>query len=164
MRLKQFIDVKLEEWVLMLTLTVIVLLVFLQVLSRYVFNNSIGWSSELSRYLLIWITWVSASYVIRTGEHIRVTTIINMFKPSVQKVIEVFVIICWAIFALVMAIEGTKVVLNIKLMNQTTSTLGLPMWIVYLAIPVGGSLMIIRLIQQIYFIYRKPNIESGDGL
>lgn len=163
MKWKEFIDLKLEEWALMLMIIFMVLLVFLQVLSRYVFNVSIGWSSELSRYCLIWITWISASYVIRIQEHIRIMTLVDYFNEKVQKAIEVFVVLCWFIFALVMAVIGTDVFMGIKQMGQKTSTLQWPMWVIYIIIPITGCLMMIRLIQQLYFIFKKP-IEGSDSV
>lgn len=152
LKLKQWLDVKLEEWLLILSFIFIILLVFLQVVSRYVFNVPVGWSSELSRYLLIWITWISASYAIRKQEHIRITLLVDRFSRRAKKITELFVIIVWSAFAFVMAFVGTEVVLSLQMMGQKTSTLGIPMWVVYLIIPIGGVLMIIRLIQQVYFV------------
>lgn len=164
MKWKELIDVKLEEWALIISTVVIVLLVFLQVLARYIFDISIGWSSELSRYLLIWITWVSASYAIRMREHIRITTVVNLFPAALKKIVEVFVVIVWFAFALAMAIEGTKVVMAIQMMNQTSSILGWPMWVVYLILPIGGVLMMIRLIQQLYFIFSGKITDGGESV
>lgn len=160
---KKFIDIKLEEWLLIIATIFITLLVFAQVLSRYIFNVSVGWSAELSRYLLIWITWVSASYTIRKRDHIRISMIVELFSSSVQKVVEVIVILLWSVFAIVMAVVGTEVVMNLQLMGQQTSTLNLPMWVVYLIIPIGGVLMIMRLIQQLYFVFKKTPETTGDN-
>lgn len=152
LKLKQLLDVKLEEWLLIISFIFLILLVFLQVISRYIFNVPVGWSAELSRYLLNWITWISASYAIRQQEHIRITLLVDRFSKKGKKITELFVIIVWSMFAFVMASVGTEVVMSLQMMGQKTSTLGIPMWVVYLIIPIGGILMIIRLIQQVYFI------------
>lgn len=162
MQWKKIFDYKLEEWVLLVSLIFIILLVFLQVLSRYIFNFSVGWTAELARYLLIWITWISTSYAIRHREHIRVDTLVKSFPLPVQKIIEVIVILLWSIFALVMAMVGTEIVMDIQMVNQKTSTLNLPMWVVYLIIPIGGFLMLIRLIQQLYFIFSHQTFNSKE--
>lgn len=159
--LKKWLDVKLEEWLLVASFILIILLVFIQVASRYVFNVPVGWSAELSRYLLIWITWISASYAIRKREHIRITLLVDRFSLKAKKVTELFVILVWSLFAFVMAFVGTEVVLALKMTGQTTSTLGVPMWVVYLIIPIGGFLMITRLIQQVYFVITdKLDLEN----
>ncbi|PID02497.1 C4-dicarboxylate ABC transporter permease [Sporosarcina sp. P2] len=163
MRWKELIDIKMEEWLLIISTLFIVVLVFLQVLARYVFNISVGWSAELARYLLIWITWISMSYTIRKNDHIKITFLVDRLPVNVQKIVQVIVILLWSVFAFVMAIVGTQVVQTIKLMGQKTSTLGLPMWVVYLIIPIGGVLMLIRLVQRLYFIFKPEKIVvSGD--
>ncbi|PID21756.1 C4-dicarboxylate ABC transporter permease [Sporosarcina sp. P3] len=163
MKWKELIDIKMEEWLLIISTLFIVALVFLQVLSRYVFNISVGWSAELARYLLIWITWISMSYTIRKNDHIKITLLVDRLPVNVQKVVQVLVVLLWSVFAFVMAIVGTQVVQTLKLMGQKTSTLGLPMWVVYLIIPIGGVLMLIRLVQRLYFIFKPEKIVvSGD--
>lgn len=163
MNWKEWIDIKIEEWILIIATIFIILLVFIQVLARFVFNISVGWSAELSRYLLIWITWISMSYTIRKSDHIRITLIVERLPQKVQKVIEVIVILVWSAFAFIMAYVGTEVVQTMKLMGQKTSTLGISMWVVYLIIPIGGVLMLIRLVQQLYFVFRpEKNAISGD--
>lgn len=164
MNWKELIDIKLEEWLLIVSTIFIIILVFIQVLARFVFNISVGWSAELSRYLLIWITWISMSYTIRRNDHIRITLVVDRLPQKIRKTIEVIVILLWASFAYVMAYVGTEVVQTIKLMGQKTSTLGISMWIVYLIIPIGGILMLIRLIQQLYFVFKpEKNAISKEG-
>lgn len=162
MNWKEWIDIKIEEWLLIIATIFIVVLVFIQVLARFVFNVSVGWSAELSRYLLIWITWISMSYTIRKNDHIRIMLVVDRLPVQFRKIIEVIVIVVWAAFALVMAYVGTEVVQTMKLMGQKTSTLGISMWVVYLIIPLGGILMLIRLAQQLYFVF-KPEKNAIHG-
>lgn len=161
MTIKKILDTEIERLLLMFIFISIVGLVFLQVLSRFVFNVSVGWSAELSRYLLIWLTWLSASYAIRKNEHIRITILIDKLPKIVRKWVEFIVLIIWSFFTIVMAIVGADVVSKIKLTGQQTTTLGLSMWIVYLIIPLAGLLMLIRIIQQLYFLF-KPEIINSD--
>lgn len=156
MNWKRFLDEQLEEWVLIISFIALILLVFIQVLSRYVINFSFGWTEELSRYLLIWITWISASYAIRKQEHIRIDVVKKMLPASMQKGLEVIVVLLWSIFAAVLTVQGTKIVMTIKKTGQISASLEWPMWVMYLILPIGGLLMGIRLIQQLYFILTKP--------
>ncbi|MBY7144519.1 TRAP transporter small permease [Virgibacillus sp. NKC19-3] len=158
MKLKKLIDVEIEKWLLIISFIFLILLVLVQVLARYIFSVPVGWNAELSRYLLIWITWISASYAIRMREHIRITLLVDRFSPKGKKITELFVIFVWSAFAFAMAFVGTEVVLSTQMLGQQTSSLGIPMWIVYIIIPLSGVLMIIRLVQQVYFII-KDKVE-----
>ncbi|UGB32227.1 TRAP transporter small permease [Metabacillus sp. B2-18] len=160
MNIKKLINEKIEEWLLVAAFLFMVTLVFVQVIFRYVINDSLGWSEELSRYILIWIAWISASYAVRKNEHIRIEFIKNLFKGIGKKVIEMLVLILWFLMALFLAIEGTQLAMQIKITNQVSPSMGVPMWMLYLATPVGGTLMCIRLIQQAFLIFKteqKPN-------
>jgi len=153
--MKQLLDRKLEEWFLVAGFFSLILLVFTQFLSRYVFNYSLSWPQELSRYLLIWLAWISVSFTIREQQHIRVETFKNALPKKFQKVIEVIVCILWGFFAIFLAIVGTQFVWNIYSSGQGSPMIGIPMWIVYLILPIAGFLIVARLVQQFVFIMKK---------
>ena len=64
---------RLEENVLILSLVFTVALIFLQVIMRKVFQNSITWSEELARYIFIWQIWLGTSIGFRDGKHISIS-------------------------------------------------------------------------------------------
>lgn len=156
MKIKTTLNEKLEEYILVVSLIVLVTLVVMQVFFRFVINFSIGWSEELARYLLIWIAWIAASYAVQKNAHIRVEMLKDLFKNKTKQIIELIVLLISFGFAVFLAVEGTKFVLTIRTTQQVSPSLGVDMWIVYLAVPIGGTLMGIRLIQQIIYIFRKP--------
>ena len=80
-----------EEFLLIYSLMVSVALVFLQVVMRRVFNNSLYWSEELARYLYVWQTWLGVSYAARNGTHLRITILKDRLPAGMQKILELFV-------------------------------------------------------------------------
>ncbi|WP_428912101.1 TRAP transporter small permease [Niallia sp. Krafla_26] len=158
---KKIRDAKIEEWILVASLLLIVTLVFLQVISRYVISYSFGWSEELSRYILIWIAWIGAAYTVRTQKHIRVELVKNIVNETGKKVIELITLLIWFLFALFLVLNGTELISNLFATGQTSPSNEIPMWIVYLAVPIGGSLMALRLIQQAIYIF-KPNADERE--
>jgi len=158
--LKKLLDEKLEEWFLAATMIVMVLLIFVQVITRYIFENSLTWSEELARYVHVWQIWIGASLAVRKREHIRVEAFKKLFNAKGQKVIELIAILSWFGLAVFLAIAGTDLVNTIFTRGQNSPAMQMPMWVVYSAIPLGGLLMAIRLIQQIYFLF-KPEKEKA---
>lgn len=153
MNFLKFLDEKLEEWILIISFMFLVGLVFTQVFFRYVISHSLGWSEELSRYILVWIAWISACYIIRSGKHIRIETVKNKLPKSAQIWVEALVLALWSVFALFLAIEGWQLVMGVQTTGQVSPSLGVPMWLVYMALPIGGILMLIRIIQQFYWLF-----------
>ncbi|MGM8366416.1 TRAP transporter small permease [Virgibacillus sp. W0181] len=155
MKLKTILNEKLEEWILVVSLAFIVLLVIAQVVSRYVITFPMGWSVELARYILIWIAWISASYAVQQNTHIRVEILKDKLSKGPKKVLELIILVMWFAFALFLAIAGTQFTMSIGKTTQYSPSLEVPMWIVYLGVPIAGFLMSIRLFQQAMVIIRK---------
>jgi len=161
MNMKLLFDKRLEESVLVMTMAVMVLIMFVQSTSRYVTGNSFSWGSELAQYLHIWQIWIGASLAVRMQAHVRVDVFINLLPLKMRRYLNLLGLLCWFFFAGFLAYEGSKYVMEVLATGQTSPSLHVPMWIPYLAIPIGGSLMIIRLIQQLYFIFTNKESQSG---
>lgn len=69
------------DMLLAFIILLIVLIMSVQVLFRYVFNNSISWSEEVVRYLFVWMTFLGAAVCFRDRMHIRV----DYFKDVLPK-------------------------------------------------------------------------------
>lgn len=159
--MKELFNRKIEEWILVAGFFSLVILVFSQFMTRYMINYSINWLQESSRYLLIWLTWISVSYTIRERKHIRVETLKNMLPEKGQFIVEIIVLLLWSIFALFLALVGVQFVLDVQSSGQGSPMIGIPMWIVYIILPLAGGLMILRLIQQFIFIFRKETEKEN---
>ena len=136
----------LEEYFLFVILTAMVAIIFIQVVMRYVFNNSLSWSEELARYMYVWVTWVGVSYSVRNGSHLRITMLRDRLPLKGRQGLEILVTIVWIAFGLFVMYMGIEAVTMIATYGQRSSALRIPMQFCYLSIPVGMGLMILRLI------------------
>lgn len=162
MKVIRFIDEKLEEYFLMSTLTVTVALIFLQVIMRYVFKNSLSWSEELARYIFLWQAWVSTSYAVKKSKHIRVEIINKYFSKEGRKALELFVLATWAAFSFFFSYKSYNLTISIFKLKQLSPAIGIPMGYVYASVPVGCLLMGIRLLQEIYSIIKGDKDDYFD--
>jgi len=152
----------LEEYFLVPSLMLSVALVFIQVIMRYVFKNSLSWSEELSRYLYVWQTWIGVSYSARNGSHLRITMLRDRLPKNGQMILELFVNLVWIAFGIFIIVQGMRAISVISAYGQTSSALQIPMQICYYSIPVGMFLMCIRLVERNvknFFLPRKT--EGG---
>lgn len=86
----------------------IVLCIFCQVVSRYVFDRPIVWVEELSTYCFIWAVYMGAAYAMIKGRHIRVTTLVDGFSPTIQKILSLFTYVCLMFFLVVLIKNGLQ--------------------------------------------------------
>lgn len=152
-----------EESALVLTLVAMVVLIFVQVVGRYVFGSAPSWTEELARYIHIFQVWIGASYAVKSREHIRVGAFIERFQGLPRKILETVGIIIWFCLALFLAFYGTELVLTSFQNGQVTPALQLPMWIPFIAVPLGSAGMAIRLIVQISKVWRG-DYEHGKEM
>ena len=52
-----------------------------QVFGRYVLGRSPAWAEELARYLMVWLTFLGAAAVLRSGSHLTVTALVDHLGP-----------------------------------------------------------------------------------
>ena len=80
-----------EETILVYSYLLVVPLLFVQVVSRYVFNHSLSWSEELARYIFIWQVWLGSSYCVKENRHIRIDIFTEHLSPQVRKIYEIVI-------------------------------------------------------------------------
>ena len=145
--MKKFYD-HLEENLLFFALAFSVFLIFLQVVMRYVFGQSLSWSEELARYLFIWYTWIGTSLAVRKKRHIRIEILADFLKGKAKLRLEMVVLLIWALFSAFLAFKGFEIGRFLLSSNQTSPALEIPMVFAYAAIPVGCILMFLRLVGE----------------
>lgn len=132
---------------ILLALTIVV--ATLAVVMRYVFNDSLTWSEELCRFSFVWISLLSCGYAVNHGGHLMVD-VLTMFEtkiPGALKALELITNIIWVAFSIYFAKEGLIMAMNSL---QSSPALGIPMAVIYGSIPVGSTLMAIRVLQKTY--------------
>lgn len=149
MKLLKWLDDYFEAIFMVILLFVMSIFIGLQVFMRYVMQNSLAWSEELSRYMYIYMLYLGISYGVRTNRHLRISIIQNLLKQKGQKVLSLFSDILFLAFAVIVVINSTDVARSIANFGQITASTGMPMYIVYMGVPIGFSLVILRLLQNI---------------
>ena len=130
---------------LMLLLTI--LIIFIQVVTRYVFFYSLPWSEELTRYLFIWFVFLSLSVTIRDNLSIRIDFLDQVLKGKAKKVLEL--IICILSFAILVVFIYSSYQLFLMGFRSKTPAMGIPFYVIYSIMPVGYLLASIEMLIQI---------------
>ncbi|WP_269901204.1 TRAP transporter small permease [Paenalcaligenes faecalis] len=147
----KWLDQNLEESLLVLLLSMMSVLIGTQVFMRYVLNDALTWSEELARYCFIWATYIGAACAVKRHAHIRVEAVTNKLFPNYQHHVTIVAHLFFIIFAALVMKEGYALTVKIFNFGQKSSSLGIPMGYVYLAPMVGFGLVVLRLLQQIYY-------------
>lgn len=126
------------------------ILVFIQVVMRYFFNYSLFWSEEVARYIIIWFIFIGSSIAVREKAHAVVDALVTFLPSMLKRVFSIFASLIAIIFCVFIIYSGWLNIANVIQYQSVTPSLGIPLYIPYLAIPVGSALMLIRLSQLIW--------------
>ena len=100
MKILKLLDEKLEEVFLVIILIAAVVIVAMQVVTRYVFKIPLPWSEEIARYLFLWLTWVGASYATKERKHVSIDLVYEKLPEKGQMICKVITNIIWLVFLL----------------------------------------------------------------
>mgnify|MGYP005849691489 CR=1 FL=1 len=145
---------RLEEWVILSFMAAATLTTFVSVAMRYLMGTGFTWATELTIYLFIWMAKFGAAYGVRTGIHVGVDYVVNRAGPGLRRVLVITGMVLGAVFTGVVAFFGVRWVHFMYGTGQISPDLEWPMWIIYLAIPLGSSLMCYRFIQALMHFHR----------
>lgn len=136
-----------EDWVVILSFMVIVIVTFINVLSRYIFQASLAFTEEITINLLVVLTMMGAVVGIRLGAHLGFTYIVENVKGSARKSLIIIGSALMIVFLAVLLIWGGEMMINQAIRGRATPSLGIPQWLFTLSIPLAGLFGIIRSIQ-----------------
>ena len=125
---------------IVLMLGAMVIITGAQIICRTWFT-ALSWSDEVTRYLLIWSTFLGATVVYRHNGHISVTVLQDAVKPKVAKALRVAVhAICFVLFA-VLFYYSTLYCMKLK---KTATAMPIKMKWIYMCIPISMVMMMIH--------------------
>ncbi|WP_377349018.1 TRAP transporter large permease [Pontibacillus salicampi] len=151
-KLIQLVNDKFEEVFIVGGFLSFIILINLQVLNRYILpfveiGNITTWTEEVSRYMFIYISYLGASLAIKKRESIEVNILVQRLPYHLQQSLSFATSIFMGIFSVVLIYKGFQMILMQIEMNQTSPALGMSMAIPYSAVPIGFSVLLMRIIQ-----------------
>jgi C4-dicarboxylate transporter DctM subunit len=129
---------------------------------RWLVSWDLSWAQELCIYMFVWMAKFGAAYGVRTGIHVGVDVLVNGLEPRHARRVVLFGLICGAIFTGTIAVLGADFVYYMSQTGQQSNDLEAPMWIVYLAIPLGSALMCFRFLQVAVSFIRTGELPHHD--
>ena len=119
------------------------------------------WAQEVCVYMFVWMAKFGAAYGVRTGIHVGVDVLVNQLSPARRRPVILFGLFCGALFTFVIGTMGAKFV-SPNLADQVSPDLEIPIWIVYLCIPIGSYLMCFRFLQVGWTFFRTGDLPRHD--
>jgi C4-dicarboxylate transporter, DctM subunit len=170
--LLKFLDY-LEEWIISFLMAAATVIIFVAVVHRYASGYELlfpyasqldfSWAQELCIYMFIWMAKFGAAYGVRTGIHVGVDVLVNRLPAEKARRVILFGLSCGALFTGVVGTLGAIFVWHMSETGQQSNDLEAPMWIVYLAVPLGSYLMCFRFLQVAWHFARTGDLPHHEA-
>lgn len=151
----KIVDYLLEK-ILVILMAVMVLDVVWQVTARYILQSPSSFTDELARFLLIWIGLLGAGYASGKHMHLAIDLLPAKLDPVPRNKLQIFINTLIGLFALLaMVIGGIRLMYITLSLGQTSAALGIPLGLVYLAVPLSGFIILFYAIIYSIELYQE---------
>ncbi len=133
---------KTTEFVIVFLFVALVIIVFYQVVARYIFSDPPSWTEELARYCQVWIILLTSSICIRKGSHLSVDYFGHKLGLGAKRILDIVMSSLIALYILIVIIFGWK--LMVVGQYQLSPALQVKMSFVYIIFPLSGILMLLE--------------------
>jgi TRAP-type transport system small permease protein len=125
----------------------------LQVFFRDVLRISVSWTDETTRYFFIWAIFLGSALAQRTREHIRITVLVDRFRPRLRRFFNTVIDIFSILISMVLLIGCIKMMITTY--GVLTSTIPISFTYIYLALALGITMMVILLIRDVIKVFAR---------
>ena len=131
------------NWVVVITLSLIVTIVFLQIFFRYILKSPLFWSEELAKFVFPWMIFPGAALASKANTHIRVDFFAGRLPKAFQPVIDRIVQLLSFIFCILIILYSVP--LAQMQIGVYSTALSIPLNWYSLSVVIGGFGMIFYL-------------------
>lgn len=155
----RMIIARLEEAFLSMILVSMTMLVFAEVIARFVFSAGIHWAQELTLLLAAWFVLIGASYGVKVGAHIGVDVFVKLMPNKTGRFFSLVAIVMCLVYCGLFVYGAWIYVDKMRLIGIELEDIPIPKWIPTSALLFGFALLIFRFVQKGWNILN--NKEQG---
>lgn len=150
--------------------TALVVLTLNVIFRRVSWLPTLDWAEEYMRYCSIWITFLGMSLCAEDDLHVGVDIVYQMSPTKAKKVLKILCMLVSCIFCALFTVACTNYVLLALKNLQRSAVMQMPLWIIYLALPIGALLSTVQYGLKFFYFIRvkhedladKPIEDAGD--
>lgn len=151
------IIVKLETVLVIILLSLMVSIGFIQVVLRNLFETGLLWADPLLRYIVLWLAFIGASIATHEDRHINIDVLTRLLNLRLKRLSSIFTN-TFALIVCVILFKASIDFLKMELTYPTEIFLGIKNWTLEIIIPIGFGLMSLRFLLRISKIIFTKNI------
>lgn len=137
------------------------LIIFEEAVLRYFFRSQTPWGGQAAMYIFIWLSWIGCAYAIKKRAHLRFDQVRHRLPYTVQFVLQLIDYAAWVLIAVIIFFFSTKqILLQAQLGSVVQGTDQFPLWVAFLGIPFGWTLVVVRSLQCAVEDFRRFRLKQ----
>ena len=138
-----------EEIIAGFLFIVMVIVINVEVFNSFFLLSPGAYSEEIAKYLFIWAVFFAMVYAVKENSHIITNIIPDRTPKYIQRLIDIFSIVIFILFSIFMIYYGYIYTLKMYQFERLSEAMGVPLYYFCVSVPVGFSLVLLRLLQQL---------------
>jgi C4-dicarboxylate transporter DctQ subunit len=151
---------RVEKFLIVVMLSMMILVAFLQIVLRNAFSTGISWGDPLVRYLVLWVGFIGASLATKEEKHITIEVFSSWFSANRAVYLKLLSQLVSAIICGLLTVAGWTFIQNEAQMGEV-ALLNIPIWIPEMIIPITFALMTLRFLINLT-VELSIMFKSGD--
>ena len=136
--------VRIEEMICVVALSIMTVLAFANVVSRYVFSESFSFSEEITTYLFVLLSLIGAAVAARRRAHLGFTAILDIMRPRTKRLVQIFSFSLGTVYSGAIFWYGIQMVGSQMTRHQVTAGMQWSEWIFGSFVPIGAVFVMIE--------------------
>ncbi len=162
MNFKKFLN-DIEEILCAICLSVMTIIAFMNVVSRFLLSASLSFTDEITTYLFVLLSLMGSAVAAKRGAHLGLTVLTDIVSPSVKKILKIIGFVFAIIFSSSIFYYGIFMVQTQMQRGQVTANMQWAEWIFGSFVPIGAFFLTLRFIQVLIAeIKTKPETEKEE--
>lgn len=143
-----------------ITLAVLIVLTVAGVAWRYIFSQPFTWLEEVQLACMVWIVFAAGGAAFRTGNHVAIEMVVDMFPKKLQKLIDWLISVVVILVLAYLFIQSLGFIQIFVKSGRSTPMLDIPYAVIYGIAPVSFVLMIVS---YFYSIIKGVKSEAKEA-
>ena len=155
------------RWGVVLLVATITVIVALGVFFRFVLNNSLPWTEEVAKFVMVWLAFIGAPVVLKEGGHIAIDVVPARLPSPLGPIVMMLIQLIVMVVLGVLVFQGWALAWNA--LPQIATTVDVSLFYIFLAVPIGSALMLVvsleLLLRQVAAMGASgaPPVEPASG-
>lgn len=146
-----FIDQMFEN-IAVIAYILAIIIMTMQIFSRYILQSPFMWAEEIARLLFVWIVYIGTAIAVKRHSHLVVDYFIQYLPQNIKRYLKSVLFVIAAIFCLIIAVLGMNMTINH--MHMTINTMPITQAVWYFPIMIGFLMMAINFIRVLPEVLR----------